>query len=147
MIGPNKLRQDVSVKRITLGLAHAKPIPDPIQRLGIDRINHHPVIQKKLDNPPVRLLDGRPKFYLFRLTLVEPAAKLAHPFWTLDHLHLDYLLALWITDPHLIKLRPNPLPNSIASLSLPPSLCVSNPKGCERNVRLISVLQQGTTFY
>src|SRR5574341_578563 len=104
MIGPNKLRQNVSVKRITLGLAHAKPIPDPIQRLGIDRINRHPVIQKKLHNPPVRLLDGRPKFYLFRLTLVEPAAKLAHPFWTLDHLHLDYLLALWITDPHLMKL-------------------------------------------
>src|SRR5574337_614612 len=103
MIGPNKLRQHVSIKGIALGLANAKPIPDPIQRLGIDRKNHHPVVQQKLHNPPLRLLNGRPKLDFFRPTLVEPATKLAHPFWTLYHLHLGYLLALGIADPHLMK--------------------------------------------
>ena len=63
MIGPQKFRQYIRIKRIALGLAHAKPIPGPIQRLGIDRIDHHSMIQKKIHDPPVGLLDGCPKLY------------------------------------------------------------------------------------
>src|SRR5215510_8688993 len=55
MIGSQKLRQYIGIKRVALRLAHAKAIPDPIQRFGIDRINHHSVIQKKIHNPPVKI--------------------------------------------------------------------------------------------
>ena len=67
MIGAHKFRQHISIKRVALGLAHPKPIPSPIQRLGIDRIDHHSMIQKKIHNPPVRLLDRRPHLDLLQL--------------------------------------------------------------------------------
>src|SRR5918996_932757 len=50
VVGPNKLREHVSIKTIALRLTHAKPIPGPIHRLGIDRIHLHPMIQKKIHN-------------------------------------------------------------------------------------------------
>src|ERR1700752_1505053 len=53
VIGSKKFRQYIGVKGITLGLAHAKAISGSIQRLGIDRINHHCVVQKKIDDSPL----------------------------------------------------------------------------------------------
>ena len=35
MIGSHKLRQHISIKQVALRLAHAKPIPSPIQPLGL----------------------------------------------------------------------------------------------------------------
>ena len=61
VIGPEKFCQDMSVKGIALGWTHAKSVPGPIQRLGVHRIYHHPMIQKKVHNATLRLLDSRPK--------------------------------------------------------------------------------------
>src|ERR1700741_16553 len=77
VIGSKKFRQYIGVKGITLGLAHAKAISGSIQRLGIDRINHHCVVQKKIDDSSLGLLNGRPKLYTFAFALMEPATKLA----------------------------------------------------------------------
>src|SRR5215475_13837493 len=104
VIGPNKLCQDVSVKGIALGLAHAKPVPGPIQGLGIDRIDHCAMVQQKIHYPAMGLLNGRPKLDLLSSVLIEPAAELAPPLYSLGDLHLDNFLALWITHPHLIEL-------------------------------------------
>jgi hypothetical protein len=93
----------MSIKGVALGLAHAKPVPDPVQGFGINRIDHYPVVQQKIHNPPLGLLDGRPKLYLFCLTFMEPTAKLAHALGTLLNLHLSYFLALGIADPYLVK--------------------------------------------
>jgi hypothetical protein len=78
VIGPQKLRQDISIKGVTLRWAHAKPIPGPIQGLGVDRIDHHAVIQKKIYNPPVRLFDGRPKLNPIFPALIKPAPQLSY---------------------------------------------------------------------
>ena len=115
MIGAQILRQHVSVKRITLRLAHAKAIPDPIQRLGIDQIDHHPMIQKKVDNPSRRLLDGRPQLDPFSPALIEPTAKLGQPVDILQNLLLDDFVALGIAGPHLMKLI-RPIHSQIVSL-------------------------------
>src|SRR4029077_9072577 len=45
MIGPQKLCQYIGIKGVAFRLAHTKSIPGPIQRFGIDRINHHSVFQ------------------------------------------------------------------------------------------------------
>ena len=104
MIGPKKFRQHISVKGITLRLAHAKAISGPIQRLGIDRINHHGVVQKKIDDSsrwgfsmaaqssipsPLHSWSQRPNSLM--------------PFVTLLDFHLSYFLSLGITDPYLVK--------------------------------------------
>src|SRR5262245_744708 len=83
MIGPQKLRQHISIKGIALGLAHPKPIPGPVQSLGINRIDHHPAVQQKIHHAPVRLLDSRPKLDPFGLTLTKPTTQLAQPLRTL----------------------------------------------------------------
>jgi hypothetical protein len=103
VIGSKKFRQHVSVKGITLGLAHAKAISGPIQSLGVNRIDHHSVVQKKIDDSSLGLLNGRPKLYLFSLTFMEPTAKLAQALGTLLNLHLGYFFALGIADPYLVK--------------------------------------------
>jgi hypothetical protein len=117
MIGSKKFRQHISIEGIALGLAHAKPIPGPVQGLGINRIDHHPMIQQKIHNPPVWLFDTGPKFDALCPTLMEPAAKLAQAFHALLDGHLGYFLALVIADPHLVKLV-GPIHSQIISLQL-----------------------------
>jgi hypothetical protein len=115
VIGPDKLRQHIGIKAIALRLAHAKSIPGPIQRLGIDWVDHHPVIEKKIYNPPVRLLNCPSQLYLFSLSLMEPSTEFAHRFRLLKHLHLDYFLALWVADPNLVEFL-SPIHSQIVSL-------------------------------
>src|SRR5437867_2223318 len=147
MIGPQKLCQHIRIKGIALGLAHAEPISGPIHSLGIDRIDHNSMVQKKINDPPVGLFDGSPKLYLFRLTLVEPATQFAHALGTLLCLHLCYFFALKITDPKLVKFI-GPIHSHIVSLQIfLLHFCISHCNSSERKVRLISVLNRGTTFY
>src|SRR5262245_28510626 len=103
MISSKKLRQYIGIKGVALRLAHAKAIPGPIQCFGINRVDQHCVIEKKIYNPPVRLLDRRPQLYLFSFSLMEPSTEFAHGFGLLKHLHLDYFLALWVADPNLVE--------------------------------------------
>src|SRR5713226_9798926 len=98
MIGAQVLRQHVSVKRVILRLAHAKAIPDPIQRLGIDWIDHHSMVQQKIHYPSRRLLDGRPQLDPLSPALIKPAAKLGQPVDILRGLVVRDFLAIGITD-------------------------------------------------
>ena len=115
MIGSHKLRQYVGVKGITFGLTHAKTVPGPIQRLGVHRIDHHPVVQKKIHDSSLRLLDGRPKLHSLASALIEKTTKLSQPPNALLNLFLAYLLALRIADPDLVKLI-GPIDSQIISL-------------------------------
>jgi hypothetical protein len=115
MIGPQKLRQYIGIKGVAFRLAHTKSISGPVQCFGIDRINHHSVIQKKIHNPPMGLLNGRPKLYPFSLSVVQPTSEFAHGLRLLKHLHLSYFLAVWIADPNLVEFL-SPIHSQIVSL-------------------------------
>jgi hypothetical protein len=117
MIAPHNIRQHVSIKGIAFGLAHPKPIPSSIQSFGVDRIDHYPMIQQKIHNPPLRLLNARRQLDSLRPTLVKPAAKLTHGFGFLSQFYLDYFFALSIADPNLMKLI-GPIHTQIVSLQL-----------------------------
>jgi hypothetical protein len=73
------------------------------------------VIQKKIYNPPVRLLDRRPQLYSFGLSLMQPSPEFAHGLGLLKHLHLGYFLAVWVADPNLVKFL-SPIHSQIVSL-------------------------------
>src|SRR6266542_1416933 len=73
LIGSHKLCQHIGIKRITLRAAHPIAISHSIHRLGIDRVNLHPVIEQKVYDASRRLLNGRPKLKSLGSFLVEPA--------------------------------------------------------------------------
>src|SRR5713226_2913596 len=102
VIGPDKFREHAGVKGVALRLAHSKPIPSPIHGLGIDRVKHDPVVQKKIHNPPMGFLDPSPKLAPFSSSLIKPAPQLRHPFRGLFDLHLRYLLPVLITHVELV---------------------------------------------
>src|SRR5262249_52162743 len=128
MVGPKKLRQYPSIKGVALGLTHAKPVPSTIQGLGINRVNHHPMVQKKIHNSPVGLLDRSPKLHPFSPALTEPAPHPPHPSSPLLDFHLPYLSPFLTPHVQLVSSSP-PTPPQIASppffAPLPP-LCASN---------------------
>ena len=103
LIGSEKLRQYVSIKGIALRAAHPIAIPDPVHRLGIDRIHFHPVIEQKVHDASRRLLNGRPQLKALGSLLIEPAPDLGQTLDGLWHFHLSYLLALVIADIHLMQ--------------------------------------------
>src|SRR4249920_1034441 len=103
LIGSQKLRQHISIKRIALRVAHPIAIPHPIHRLGIDRVNLHPVIEQKVHDAPRRLLNGRPQLNPLGSVLVEPAPDFCQPLRTLLHFHFSYLLAILIADVDLVQ--------------------------------------------
>ena len=103
LIGSEKLRQHVGVKGIALRAAHPIAIPDPVHRLGIDRINFHAVIEQKVHDAPRRLLNGCPQLKALGSLLIEPAPDLGQTFDALWNFHLSYLLALVIADIHLMQ--------------------------------------------
>ena len=70
--------------------------------LGLNRINHHCVVQKKIDDPPLGLLNGRPKLYLFAFASSSQRLNSLRP-GTLLYRHLGYFLALGVADPYLVK--------------------------------------------
>src|SRR5437870_2035637 len=110
-----KLRQHIGIKRIALRAAHPIAIPHSIHRLRIDRVNLHPVIEQKVYDAPLRLLNGRPKLNSLGSFLVEPAPDLCQPLRTLLHFHLSYLLPLLIAYVDLVQAVP-PIHSHVVSL-------------------------------
>jgi hypothetical protein len=107
VVGPQKIRQYPSVKGVALGLTHAKPVPSTIQDLGIDRVNHYPVIQKKIHNAPVWLLNRCPQLDLFSSALIEPTPQLRQSFRILLDFHLHYLYPVLVATVQLVhSVRP-----------------------------------------
>ena len=103
MIAPEKLRQHIGIECIALGVAHPMTIPYPIHRLGIDRVNLHPVIEQKVHDAPRRLLNGRPKLNPLGSSLVEPAPDFCQPLRALLHFHLFYFFPFLIAYVHLVQ--------------------------------------------
>src|SRR5207244_6879309 len=71
--------------------------------LRIHRLTLHPVIEQKVYDAPLRLLNGRPKLKSLGSFLVEPAPDLCQPLRTLLHFHLSYLLPLLIAYVDLVQ--------------------------------------------
>ena len=115
MISAQKLRQNISIKGIALRLTNAKPIPRSIQRLGIHRIDHYSVIQKKIHNASVGLLNGRPKLNPLAAALVKPAPELSQLICGLLDLPLSYFSAPLISYIQLMAFV-RPIHSEIISL-------------------------------
>ena len=103
LIGSEKLRQYIGIEGIALRAAHPIAIPDPIHRLGIDRIHLHPVIEQKVHDPSRRFLNGRLQLKALGSLLIEPAPNLGQTFDGLWYFQLSELLALVIADIHLMQ--------------------------------------------
>ncbi len=103
LIGSEKLRQHVGIEAIALRAAHPIAIPDPVHRLGVDRIHLHPVIEQKVHDSSRRLFNGRPQLKAIGSLLIEPAPDLGQPLDGLCHFQLSDLLALAIADIHLMQ--------------------------------------------
>src|SRR5215510_4248338 len=103
LIGSQKLRQHIGIKRIALRIAHPIAIPHPIQCLGIDRVNLHPVIEQKVHDAPLRLLNGCPQLNPLGSSLVEPAPDLCPSLRALLHFHFSDLLPFLIAYVHLVR--------------------------------------------
>src|SRR5438094_9516334 len=93
LIGSEKLRQHIGIKRIALRAAHPIAIPHSIHRLGIDRVNLHPVIEQKVYDAPLRLLNGRPTLKTLGSFLVEPAPDFCQPLRAPLQFHISYLFS------------------------------------------------------
>src|SRR5215831_822905 len=123
LIGSEKLRQHIGVKRIALRATHPIAIPHSIHRLGINRINLHPVVEQKVHYPPRRLLNGRSKLPPPRLF----ARRANAPSRPAPPRSLVLLYLLLSCPPHHLRTPdaaglPNPLLCNIVSRSLAPPL-------------------------
>src|SRR5213594_589703 len=122
VVGAQKLTKHPGIKRITLRAALPKPIPRPIQRLGVDRKNLHPVIQKKIHNASFGLLYRCPKLYPTGAALIKPTTKFCHPLHTLLHPHLGHPATSLISHVHLMypvpPINPQVVSSHISSLNL-----------------------------
>src|SRR2546428_13071962 len=61
VVRAQELRRDPRVERITLGPALPEAIPRSVERLGIERVHPHPVIEQKIHHAPFRALDRGPQ--------------------------------------------------------------------------------------
>src|SRR5713226_4607608 len=127
VVGAQKLTEHPGIKRIALRTALPKPIPRPIQSLGVDRVDQYPVIQNKIHNPPLGLLYGRPKLDPFASSLIEPTTKLCHLLHSLLQPHLGHLFTSLISHRHRMhpvsQIDPQVVSSHNSSLN-PPSLKV-----------------------
>jgi len=62
------------------------------------------MVQQKVHDPTLRLLNGRPKFNRLCSLLIEPTAKLSQAVNVLRHFFLNDFLTVKITHPDLMKL-------------------------------------------
>ena len=115
LIGSEKLRQDISIKGITLRAAHPIAVPHPVHRLGVYRIHLHPVVEQKVHNPSCRFLYSCPKLKSLGSFLIEPTPELGQPLDGLWHFYFFDLLALLIADIHLVQ-SVSPIHSHVISL-------------------------------
>src|SRR2546429_7111283 len=79
MIRAEEVGQHPGVERIILRSTLPKPIPGPVQRLGIHGIDHDAMVEQKIDHPALGPLDRRPQLDPLSAPLVQLAAPLARP--------------------------------------------------------------------
>ena len=104
MITAQEQRQDLGVEGVTLGAAHAEAIAGPIQALGVDGVDNDSVIQQKVDDAPMRPLDGGPDLDPLGLALAQPPAPLASGRDRMGDRATQHLVPRVVRDPHHILL-------------------------------------------
>jgi hypothetical protein len=104
VIGAEELGQHPRVKRITLRPTLPKPIPRPVQRLGIHGIDHHAMLEQELHHPALGPLNRRPQLGALRPPLVELSAPLAEALRRVRYRASDDLRSVLIHDPDRMRL-------------------------------------------
>jgi len=77
VIRAQELGQHPGIKRIILRPSLPKPIPGPVQRLGIHRIDHDAMVEQEIHHPALGPLNGRLELEPLRPPLVQLPAPLA----------------------------------------------------------------------
>ena len=85
MIGAEEIGQHAGVERITLRPTLPKPVPGPVQRLGIHGIDQHAMVEQEIHHAAVGPLNRRPPLDPLRPPLVQLPAPLDHPLRRVRH--------------------------------------------------------------
>src|SRR6516165_1778346 len=104
VIRAQELGQHPGIKRIILRPSLPKPIPGPVQRLGIHRIDHDAMVEQEIHHPALGPLNGRPELESLRSPLVQLPAPLAQALRRVRHGACGDLRAALIRDPHRVGL-------------------------------------------
>ena len=120
VIRAEEVGQHPRVKRVTLGRTGPKPIPGPVQRLGIHGVDHDAMVEQEIHHPAFGSLNGRPQLDPLRPPLVELAAPFAEARCRVRHRAAGDLRAVLIHDPDRMRLI-RPIDAQVVAHSSPPS--------------------------
>ena len=104
VIRAEELGQHPGVKRITLRPALPKPIPGPVQRLGVHRVDHDAMVEQEIHHPAVGPLNRRPELEPLRPPLVQLPAPLAQALRGVRHRARGELRPALIHHPDRMRL-------------------------------------------
>src|SRR5713226_728066 len=145
VIRAQEVGQHPRVKRITLRPTLSKPIPGPVQRLGIHGIDYDAMIEQEVHHPTVRPLDRRPPLDPLRVPLVQLPAPLAEARRRMRHGARGDLRPALIDDPDRMRLI-RPIDSHVVAHSSPSFWSLhSEPRSGNGQVGLIPALR-GATF-
>src|SRR6516165_1447935 len=120
MIRAQEVGQHSGVKGIALRPPLAKPIPGPVQRLRVHRVDHDAMVEQEVHDPALGPLNGRPELEPLRSPLVQLPAPLDHPLRRVRHRARGDLRPALIPDPDRMRLI-RPIDSEVVAHSpLPP---------------------------
>ena len=145
VIRAQEVGQHPRVERITLRPTLPKPIPGPVQRLGIHGIDHHAMVEQEIHHPAVGPLDRRPQLDPLRAPLVQLPAPLAQALRRVRHRARGDLRPALIHDPDGMRLI-RPIDSEVVAHSSSSFRALhSRPRSGNGEVGLIPALR-GATF-
>jgi len=145
VIRAQEVGQHPRVKRVTLRPTLSKPVPGPVQRLGIHGIDHDAMVEQEVHHPPVRPLDRRPPLDALRAPLVQLPAPLAEARRRMRHGAPGDLRPALIHDPDGMRLIRPIDAHVVAHSSTSFGALHAEPRSGNGQVGLIPALR-GATF-
>src|SRR6516164_2023422 len=104
VIRAQEVGQHPGVKRIALRRTLAKPVPGPVQRLGIHRVDHDAMVEQEIHHPALGPLNRGPELEPLRSPLVQLPAPPAQALRGVRHRARGDLRPALIPHPHRVGL-------------------------------------------
>src|SRR2546422_1295968 len=104
MIRAEEVGQHPGVERIILRSTLPKPIPGPVQRLGVHGIDHDAMVEQEIHHPALGPLNRRPQLDPVRPPLVQLPAPVAQPLRRVWHRARGDLRPALVHDPDRMRL-------------------------------------------
>jgi len=104
VIRAEELGQHSRVERVALGRTRPKPIPSPVQRLGIHGVDHDAMVKQEIHDPALGPLNRRPQLDPLGSPFVELATPFAQARRRVRHRPASHLRPLLIHNPDRMRL-------------------------------------------